>query len=133
MEKQNKHFSKLTILFYVFAILTFIYCIFSIYKSYEYVNALVKAGQLTISGNIGDVIQYFVDNSSAYLFYGLGFGAFGYLIQLLKNKEETDLLTSSVDFTSIEAEENDALEDDDFEEEEEADLTVEVTAKETDE
>lgn len=127
MEKQNKRFSKLTILFYVLAILTFIYSIFSIYKSYEYVNALVKAGQLTISSSIGDVIQYFVDNSSAYIFYGFGFGAFGYLIYLLKNKEvETDRPAATDEFTSID-EEEDLLED------EEADLTIEAVAEETDE
>ncbi|MFQ6860660.1 MAG: hypothetical protein ACLROI_03125 [Beduini sp.] len=127
MEKQNKRFSKLTILFYVLAILTFIYSIFSIYKSYEYVNALVKAGQLTISSSIGDVIQYFVDNSSAYIFYGFGFGAFGYLIYLLKNKEaKTDKPAAAEEFTSID-EEEDLLED------EEADLTIEAVAEETDE
>lgn len=126
MEKQNKRFSKLTILFYVLAILTFIYSIFSIYKSYEYVSALVKAGQLTISSSIGDVIQYFVDNTSAYIFYGFGFGAFGYLIYLLKNK--TNVPAAIEEFTSIDEEE-----DDDLLEDEEADLTIEVVAEETDE
>lgn len=84
MEKQKKQFSKLTILFYVLAILTFIYSIFSAYKSYEYVHALVQAGQLTLSQSIGDVIQYFADNSLSFIFYGFGFGVFGYLIDLLK-------------------------------------------------
>ncbi len=129
MEKQNKRFSKLTILFYVLAILTFIYSIFSIYKSYEYVNALVKAGQLTISSSIGDVIQYFVDNTSAYIFYGFGFGAFGYLIYLMKNKEiETNVPIAAEEFTSIDEEENDDLLED-----EEADLIIEEAAEETDE
>lgn len=129
MEKQNKRFSKLTILFYVLAILAFIYSIFSIYKSYEYVNALVKAGQLTISSSIGDVIQYFVDNTAAYIFYGFSFGAFGYLICLLKNKEtETNVPAAIEEFTSMDEEE-----DDDLLEDEEADLTIEVVAEETDE
>lgn len=78
MKKTLFKSSKLAIFFYIMAILSMCYTMYTVYASYDYIAGLVKEGSITWGSSIGDIIPYFVNNSSSYLFYTIAFIFFGY-------------------------------------------------------
>lgn len=82
------HKPKMAIFFYVMALLCLCYTFYTVYTSYTYIDGLVSAGSITWGNSVGDIFAYFVNNSSNYLFYTLGFIFFGYACSYLNPKQQ---------------------------------------------
>lgn len=83
MKKNNKNSKKpVVIALYVISILFGIYAIFTMYNSYTYISSLVSQG-LSISEELLNVIEYFVGNSSPYIFYAIATWGIGYTVNKL--------------------------------------------------
>lgn len=80
VHKKSKN--KISIVLYVVSILVGIYTIFTVYNSYTYISSLVASG-LVISEELSNVISYYVQASSPYLFYTIVIWAIGYIINKL--------------------------------------------------
>lgn len=99
MKKNNRNSKKpVVIALYVVSILFGIYTIFTMYNSYTYISGLVSQG-LSISEELLNVIEYFVGNSSPYIFYAIATWGIGYIVNRLnfisegikvENREEAD-------------------------------------------
>lgn len=86
-----------TLTFYVLALLMFMYSVYSFYTVYVYIGSLVDAGSITWTSNIGDVIQYFMNNGFNYVFYGLVLVGFGTVYNVLKPKPALEEVTENQD------------------------------------
>lgn len=88
MQKIKNWFNKpkLSIFFYVLAVIGFCYTTYMLYTSYDYINGLVTEGSISFSESISDIVQYMVTNTSSYLFYSLVFLFCGYSIPFINPK-----------------------------------------------
>lgn len=84
MKLKNKKISKMSILFYVIAVLMLIGFGLTFYNVTIYIMGLVVAGEVSLATNWMDIILYYVNNT--FLFLGLGTIIFGlgYGLQLYK-------------------------------------------------
>ena len=80
VNKKGKN--KISIVLYVVSVLVGIYTLFTVYTSYTYISGLVANG-LVISDELSNVISYYVQASSPYLFYTIVIWAIGYIINKL--------------------------------------------------
>ena len=97
MKKNNKNSKKPAVIaLYVISILFGIYAIFTMYNSYTYISSLVSQG-LSISEELLNVIEYFVGNSSPYIFYAIATWGIGYIVNKLNFISEGIKVENSVD------------------------------------
>lgn len=80
VNKKGKN--KISIVLYVVSVIVGIYTLFTVYTSYTYISGLVANG-LVISDELSNVISYYVQASSPYLFYTIVIWAIGYIINKL--------------------------------------------------
>ncbi len=88
--KKTKTFDKkciLPIVMYVIAALIVIYSIFTIYTSYTYISELIEEGRISLSGDLKDIIGYYINASISPVFYAISTWAIGYFISKLRKIE----------------------------------------------
>lgn len=91
MKKKFK-FSKSALAFYIMAVLTFGVCIYTFYNVTVYIQSLVDAGQLSWTTNLSDIINYYINNGFVYIIYTAIFVGIGYIVTLLKNKNQQEVV-----------------------------------------
>lgn len=94
VHKKSKN--KISIVLYVVSILVGIYTLFTVYTSYTYISSLVASG-LVISDELSNVISYYVQASSPYLFYTIVIWAIGYIINKL-DSISYDIKNSNIEY-----------------------------------
>lgn len=82
--------SKAAFFFYVMALLIFIVFGVSIYNTTVYIQGLVSAGSLTVSGNLKDIILYYCSSCLGYFVYSLLLIALGYIISILQKMSKKE-------------------------------------------
>lgn len=81
--------SKISIFFYVIAILALIAFGLSYYNVTVYLMSLVEAGQISWTENFFDVLVYYISNGFTYFVYAVILFGVGYMISLLKSFQKS--------------------------------------------
>lgn len=79
----KKKIPILSIALYVISGMLVFYMIWSVYHSIGYISGMVAQGQLTISGNEYDIVNFYMSNCAQYLLFAVILFTLGWILQKL--------------------------------------------------
>lgn len=93
----KKYFTVVVpIIFYILAGLLIIYAVYVFLHCNSYIQTLIANGQLVVAGNHFDILNYFMANCAAYVFYALVLAAMGVLLHRLHRPEPLQVLPAAL-------------------------------------
>jgi len=75
-----------SIIFYIFAALLLGYAVWAFSRSAEIISEAIEAGQITIGGNLYDIISFYMNNTGLYFVFALLLAGIGLLLHKGKNE-----------------------------------------------
>ncbi len=88
---KNQKIPVISFVFYILAILMLGYSVWALIYSSRVVSEAVSFGQLVVKGSEFEVLSFYMNNVSLYLFFALVLFALGWIIQLITPQELDEL------------------------------------------
>jgi hypothetical protein len=70
----------LSIVFYALAALLMIYAVWAFSRSADIISEAIEAGQITVSGNLYEIISFYMANTGQYFVFALLLAGMGFLL-----------------------------------------------------
>ena len=87
--KKIKKLPKITLMLYIYATIMLVFAIFNIYTSNKYIEGLMLQG-FKPAEQMTDVIKFYIEAVTPYVFYSICITVLGYIVKILKNFVSTE-------------------------------------------
>jgi len=108
---QQKKLSVISIILFVLAGLLTVFFVWAMYNCYVQVDNAIIQGNLTVSGNIYVIVDYYMNNAVVYLIWAILLLCFGLVIQRLMPRISAVPVAASEEQGSAEAVDEEDFED----------------------
>jgi ABC-type antimicrobial peptide transport system permease subunit len=82
-----KHIKIISSVFYLLALMIFIYSVWALMRSVEVIAEAIEFGQITVEGNLYDIISFYMANTGEYFIYAFILAGIGLLLHTRINEK----------------------------------------------